>query len=84
MELNALMSPARIMLPASQLSGESASGSESNAIIAWHTASRPQAGVQDLFSMSRQISPLGKSMLGWKTGVINLRMVQQNPNRINY
>ncbi len=80
MELNALRSPARIMLPASQLRGESASGSESNAIIAWHTARRPQAGAHELFGISRQISPLQKSTLGWKMGVMNLRMVQQNPN----
>ncbi len=80
MELNALISPARIMFPASQLRGESAHGSESNAIIAWHTDRRPQAGVQDVFRMFRHISPLEKSMLGWKTGVMNLRMVQQNPD----
>mmetsp|Transcript_13740 Transcript_13740/g.40617 ORF Transcript_13740/g.40617 Transcript_13740/m.40617 type:complete len:252 (-) Transcript_13740:131-886(-) len=67
----AMLSPARIMLPASQLSGLSAAGSESSARMAQQAACRPQAGDHWLLRMSRQISPVEKCTLGWKIFVLN-------------
>lgn len=55
---NACMSPARTMLPASQLRGLSASGAASSAITARQAACRLQAGDHSFFKMSRQISPV--------------------------
>ena len=57
MLLNATMSPARIMFPASQFQGLSTSGSASRAMIARQAPSRLQAGDQFFFRMSRQIDP---------------------------
>lgn len=59
----ACLSPARTMLPASQLRGLSASGAASSAITARQAACRLQAGDHSFFKMSRQISPV--CFWGW-------------------
>jgi hypothetical protein len=64
---NATRSPARIMLPASQLSGDDASGSESRARTARQADRSPHAGDHSFFRMSKQMSPVRKCTLGWKT-----------------
>mmetsp|Transcript_25061 Transcript_25061/g.57589 ORF Transcript_25061/g.57589 Transcript_25061/m.57589 type:complete len:95 (-) Transcript_25061:353-637(-) len=53
-------SPPRIMFPASQFNGDSASGSDKSANTARQAAWRPHAGDHSFFRMSRQISPLRK------------------------
>ena len=57
-ELNALISFARIMFPASQLSGLSAAGSCKSDIIALHADCKLHAGDHSLFKISKQISPV--------------------------
>jgi len=65
------LSPPRTMLPASQFSGESASGSDNRARTARQAACRPQAGLHSFFNMSKQTSPFPKCTLGWNTLVSN-------------
>lgn len=61
---NAIMSPPRIMLPASQFNGEEASGSDSRAKTARHADRRPQAGLHSFFRISKQMSPVRKCTFG--------------------
>ena len=64
---NAIVSPPRIMFPASQFNGDDASGSLNKANTARQAACKPQAGDHSFFSMSKQISPVRKWTFGWKT-----------------
>lgn len=59
-----MVSPPRIMLPASQFNGESASGSLNNANIARQAACNPHAGDHSFFRISKQTSPVRKCTLG--------------------
>ena len=63
MLVNATMSPARIIFPASQFRGDSALGSLSMDVMALHAELSDQAGVQSFFSTSTQISPVLKCTL---------------------
>jgi hypothetical protein len=58
MDLKPLSSPARIKFPASQFNGLLASGWFNNEIIARQSVDNVQAGLQEDFKMSKQISPV--------------------------
>ena len=62
-------SPPRIIFPASQLRGESASGALRRAMMARHAACNPQAGDHSFFRISKQMSPVRKWTFGWNTCV---------------
>jgi hypothetical protein len=70
--LYASMSPPRIIFPASQFNGLSASGSDSKARMARHAACTPHAGLHSFFNISRHTSPVRKWTFGWKTLVTNV------------
>ena len=72
--LNAIISFPRIMFPASQFNGDSASGSDSNANTARHAACKPHAGLHSFLSISKHISPVRKWTFGWNIFVINLNL----------
>ena len=57
-DLNALMSFALIILPASQFKGLSPEGSDNKAIIALHADCRLHAGDHSFFNISKHISPV--------------------------
>eukprot|EP00499_Haloplacidia_sp_CaronLabIsolate_P007839 CAMPEP_0196777996 /NCGR_PEP_ID=MMETSP1104-20130614/5541_2 /TAXON_ID=33652 /ORGANISM="Cafeteria sp., Strain Caron Lab Isolate" /LENGTH=290 /DNA_ID=CAMNT_0042148163 /DNA_START=851 /DNA_END=1723 /DNA_ORIENTATION=- len=63
------LSPWRSKLPASQLSGESGSGSPNKEATARHALNKSHVGVQLCFKKSTQISPVLKWTLGWNTRV---------------
>ena len=75
MLLKARMSPARIALPASQLSGESALGFRRRLLMARVTLSSVHCTFQCCgLSTSRQISPVSKCTFGWNTRVRNFTL----------
>ena len=62
------MSFALSKLPASQFNGLSGAESDIRAMMAWHTDCNVHAGLQAVFNISRQISPVCSRKLDYDTG----------------